>query len=51
MILTLASKLDCEVIAEGVEKPTQIETLRTMGCSLAQGYLLSSPLDSKAALL
>jgi EAL domain-containing protein (putative c-di-GMP-specific phosphodiesterase class I) len=51
MILTLAGKLDCEVIAEGVEKTRPVETLRTMGCSLAQGYLFSSPLDSTAALL
>jgi len=51
MILTLAAKLGCEVIAEGVEKNAQVETLRTMGCSLAQGYFFSSPLDSKAAQL
>jgi EAL domain-containing protein (putative c-di-GMP-specific phosphodiesterase class I) len=37
------------VIAEGIEKPAQIETLRSMGCRLAQGYLFSSPLDSNAA--
>lgn len=49
MILTLAGKLGCEVIAEGIEKPAQIETLRSMGCRLAQGYLFSSPLDSNAA--
>jgi EAL domain-containing protein (putative c-di-GMP-specific phosphodiesterase class I) len=49
-ILTLARKLNCEVIAEGVEKPAQVETLRTMGCSLAQGYIFSSPLDAAAAL-
>jgi EAL domain-containing protein (putative c-di-GMP-specific phosphodiesterase class I) len=50
VILTLARKLNCEVIAEGVEKPAQVETLRTMGCSLAQGYFFSSPLDASAAL-
>jgi EAL domain-containing protein (putative c-di-GMP-specific phosphodiesterase class I) len=49
MILTLAGELDSEVIAEGIEKPAQIETLRSMGCRLAQGYLFSSPLDSNAA--
>jgi diguanylate cyclase len=48
VILTLARKLNCEVIAEGVEKPAQIESLRTMGCSLAQGYFFS-PLDASAA--
>jgi diguanylate cyclase (GGDEF)-like protein/PAS domain S-box-containing protein len=50
-ILTLARKLNCEVIAEGVEKPAQVETLRTMGCSLAQGYIFSSPLDAAALQL
>ena len=50
VILTLARKLNCEVIAEGVEKPAQIESLRTMGCSLAQGYFFSPPLDASAAL-
>ena len=49
MILTLAGKLGSEVIAEGIEKPAQIETLRSMGCRLAQGYLFSAPLDSDAA--
>ncbi len=43
VILTLARKLNCEVIAEGVEKPAQIESLRTMGCSLAQGYFFRRP--------
>jgi len=50
LILTLARKLKCEVIAEGVEKPAQVESLRTMGCSLAQGYFFSPPLDASAAL-
>jgi len=49
-ILTLARKLNCELIAEGVEKPAQVETLRSMGCSLAQGYFFSPPLDAAAAL-
>jgi diguanylate cyclase (GGDEF)-like protein len=49
MILTLSGKLGSEVIAEGIEKPAQIETLRSMGCRLAQGYLFSAPLDSNAA--
>jgi diguanylate cyclase (GGDEF)-like protein/PAS domain S-box-containing protein len=50
LILTLARRLNCEVIAEGVEKPAQVESLRTMGCSLAQGYFFSPPLDASAAL-
>ncbi len=40
-ILDLARRLDLTVIAEGVETIEQMETLRSMGCDLAQGYLFS----------
>lgn len=50
LILTLARKLNCEVVAQGVEKSAQLEHLRTLGCNFAQGYLLSSPLDPDAVL-
>jgi diguanylate cyclase (GGDEF)-like protein/PAS domain S-box-containing protein len=49
-ILTLARKLNCKVVAEGLEKPAQLEKLRTLGCDLAQGYFFSSAMDPKAAL-
>jgi EAL domain-containing protein (putative c-di-GMP-specific phosphodiesterase class I) len=49
LIVTLAGKLNCEVIAEGTEKPAQLDALRAMGCNLAQGYFFSSPLDSTGA--
>ena len=39
-----------EVVAERLEKSTQLEALCGMGCGLAVGYFLSPPLDSKAAL-
>jgi EAL domain-containing protein (putative c-di-GMP-specific phosphodiesterase class I) len=50
LIMALAAKLNCQVIAEGTEKPAQLDALRAIGCDLAQGYLFSSPLDSDAAL-
>ncbi|HZB19582.1 MAG TPA: EAL domain-containing protein [Blastococcus sp.] len=31
------------VVAEGVERPAQLEALRRLGCPLAQGYLLGRP--------
>ena len=50
LILTLARKLNCGVVAQGVERSAQIDQLRTLGCNFAQGYFLSSPLDPEATL-
>jgi diguanylate cyclase (GGDEF)-like protein/PAS domain S-box-containing protein len=44
MILDLAHTFGMEVIAEGVESAEQLESLRSMGCDLAQGYHLARPL-------
>jgi diguanylate cyclase (GGDEF)-like protein/PAS domain S-box-containing protein len=49
LILTLARKLNYQVVAQGIEKPTQLDRLRSLGCNFGQGYLFSSPLDSEAA--
>ncbi|HET6587470.1 MAG TPA: EAL domain-containing protein [Oleiagrimonas sp.] len=38
-ILALASSLDVQVIAEGIETPLQQQVLERMGCRLGQGYL------------
>lgn len=35
--------LGCKVIAEGIERPEELETLRGMGVKLFQGYLLARP--------
>lgn len=45
-ILTLASSLGLDVVAEGVEEPEQLEWLRRRGCQLAQGYLLARPMPA-----
>ena len=42
-ILSLASALDFEVVAEGVETPGQLRALRTLGCDYAQGYFFARP--------
>jgi EAL domain-containing protein (putative c-di-GMP-specific phosphodiesterase class I) len=39
----MAGKLDIDVVAEGVEKPRQIEFLRKLGCDVIQGYVFSRP--------
>jgi diguanylate cyclase (GGDEF)-like protein/PAS domain S-box-containing protein len=45
-ILALASSLDMEVVAEGVETEQQLEQLRKMRCAYAQGYHLSRPVEA-----
>jgi diguanylate cyclase (GGDEF)-like protein/PAS domain S-box-containing protein len=47
-ILALASSLDMEVVAEGVETQQQLDLLRQMHCSYAQGYHLSRPVAAPA---
>ena len=47
-IITLASNLNLEVIAEGVETKFESELLDKMGCRIQQGYYFSYPLDNLA---
>jgi len=44
-IMTLASNLKMQVVAEGVETPEQANALRELGCEYAQGFLFSEPVD------
>ena len=48
-IVTLASSLGMDTIAEGVETEAQRARLRSFGCEYAQGYLFSKPLAAAAA--
>jgi diguanylate cyclase (GGDEF)-like protein len=48
-IIALAHNLGIEVIAEGVETPTQLRLLASLGCEYAQGFLFSEPLSEEAA--
>ncbi len=50
MLLTLARSLNLSVIAEGIETETQREVLIAEGCTLAQGYLFSRPLDEASLM-
>ena len=43
-VLSLGHGLDLQVVAEGVEDDQQLEFLRTEGCDMVQGYLVSRPL-------
>ncbi len=42
-IVQLGGSLEMLTVAEGVETSEQLDTLRTLGCDLAQGYLFSVP--------
>ena len=42
-VIDLARKLEVEVVAEGVERQSQLDVLRAMQCDCVQGYLLGRP--------
>jgi diguanylate cyclase (GGDEF)-like protein len=52
-IVSLGSKLDITMLAEGIETHAQLERLRNLGCELGQGYLFSPavPAGGVAAVL
>jgi len=41
----LAKLYKLQVVAEGVETAEQLNYLKTIACTLAQGYFLSRPLE------
>ena len=47
-VLALAQTLGLAVVAEGVERPDQLNELRALGCERAQGHLFSAPLSKQA---
>ena len=48
-IISLAHVMDFEVVAEGVEEPGQIETLRNINCDYIQGFIWGRPLSKEDA--
>jgi len=48
-VLNLAQSLGRKVVAEGIETPEQLATLRRLGVHIGQGYLLSRPLRAEQA--
>ncbi|HEY2552897.1 MAG TPA: bifunctional diguanylate cyclase/phosphodiesterase [Streptosporangiaceae bacterium] len=42
-IVRVGHDLGIEVVAEGIERPEQLDLLRAMGCELGQGYLIARP--------
>jgi len=49
-ILNLASSLQLEAIAEGVETQEQLIILGSLGCNSYQGYFFSRPLEEEGAV-
>lgn len=45
-ISSLASLLNMNLVAEGIEDESSIATLRRLGCNKGQGFALSKPLDA-----
>jgi EAL domain-containing protein (putative c-di-GMP-specific phosphodiesterase class I) len=49
IIVTLAHKLDMDVVAEGIETEEQKTILQALNCEYGQGYLFAKPLKSQDA--
>jgi EAL domain-containing protein (putative c-di-GMP-specific phosphodiesterase class I) len=43
-MIDLVSHLDMEIVAEGIERPAQLEQLAAMQCGFGQGFMLSRPI-------
>lgn len=46
-IIALAHGLGIAVVAEGVEREGELNTLRQMGCNISQGYLHAKPMSGQ----
>ncbi|MBP2703320.1 EAL domain-containing protein [Microbispora sp. RL4-1S] len=47
-IVRLGHDLGLIVVAEGIERPEQLELLREMGCTRGQGYLVARPMTARS---
>jgi diguanylate cyclase len=45
-VISLARSLGLDCVAEGIERPQQLEELRALGCAFVQGFLLGVPLPA-----
>ncbi len=46
-IVQVGHDLGIEIVAEGIERPEQLELLRAMGCGLGQGFLVARPMTAQ----
>ena len=47
-VIELAGILNLKPVAEGIERPDQLERLMELDCDLGQGFLFSRPLEAAA---
>ncbi len=47
-IVGLGSTLELDVVAEGIERASQMSALRELGCKLGQGFLFAKPMNGTA---
>jgi diguanylate cyclase (GGDEF)-like protein len=47
-IIELATSLELQLVAEGIEEPKQREALLAFGCQLGQGFMFARPLELRA---
>ncbi|MES9936070.1 MAG: EAL domain-containing protein, partial [Sedimenticola sp.] len=45
-LIDMSRRLGISIIAEGVEEAEQLQRLDTMGCPLAQGFLVARPMPA-----
>ena len=49
-IIAIGDRLGLEVVAEGIEREEQSDSLRELGCELGQGFLFARPMKEDALL-
>jgi diguanylate cyclase (GGDEF)-like protein/PAS domain S-box-containing protein len=47
-VIAIGGSLSLDVVAEGIEHPEQIASLRELGCQLGQGFLFAKPMSHDA---
>ena len=46
-IIAMAHTLKIDVVAEGVERPEQLDLLKSFGCGYAQGFYFGKPVPEQ----
>ena len=46
-VLELGQALDMQIVAEGIEEASQLDSLRDLHCGIGQGYFFSEPVSDE----